>query len=39
MAKLRSILLIDDNIWDVKLTLAALEGSGLANDVRVMRDD
>jgi len=38
MTELRPILLVDDSARDVELTLAALEGSGLANAVVVVRD-
>lgn len=38
MTELRPILLVDDSARDVELTLAALEGSGLANPVVVVRD-
>jgi CheY-like chemotaxis protein len=35
---LRTILLAEDNVADVELTLAALEGNHIANDVVVVRD-
>jgi len=38
MAPLRPILLVEDNLNDIELTLAALEKSRLANPVVVARD-
>jgi CheY-like chemotaxis protein len=38
MNKLKRILLVDDNRKDVELTLSALEGHHLANEVAVARD-
>jgi CheY-like chemotaxis protein len=38
MIKVRTILLAEDNANDVDLTLAALQGNHLANDVVVVRD-
>lgn len=38
MTELRPILLVDDSARDVELTLAALDGSGFANEVVVVRD-
>jgi CheY-like chemotaxis protein len=38
MAEIRTILLVEDNLNDVELTLAALGENRLANDVVVARD-
>ena len=38
MAELKPILLVEDNLKDVELTMAALEQSQLANEVIVVRD-
>ena len=38
MADLRPILLVEDNLKDVELTLAALAKCQLANDIVVARD-
>jgi len=38
MNPLKRILLVDDNRKDVELTLSALEGHNLANEVAVVRD-
>ena len=38
MRMLKSILLVEDNVEDVELTLAALEQHKLANEVVVARD-
>ncbi|GJE39582.1 response regulator [Methylobacterium persicinum] len=38
MAKLKPILLVEDNPNDVELTLAALESSQLANEIVICRD-
>jgi CheY-like chemotaxis protein len=38
MGRLKRILLAEDNLEDVELTLAALEGCHLANQVMVVRD-
>ncbi len=38
MAELKPILLVEDNLNDVELTLAALAGNHLANEVVVVRD-
>jgi CheY-like chemotaxis protein len=38
MGSLKRILLAEDNLEDVELTLAALEGCHLANQVMVVRD-
>ncbi|MBP0446807.1 response regulator [Roseomonas sp. SSH11] len=38
MAQLRPILLVEDSLNDIELTLAALERSRLANPVQVARD-
>src|SRR5580704_9329327 len=38
MAPLKRILLVEDNVKDVELTLAALEEHHLANEVVVLRD-
>jgi CheY-like chemotaxis protein len=38
MSELRRVLLVEDNLQDVELTLAALEEHHLANDVVVARD-
>jgi CheY-like chemotaxis protein len=38
MTELRTILLAEDNANDVELTLAALRGNRVANDVVVVRD-
>ncbi len=38
MADLRPILLVEDNLKDIELTLAALAKCQLANDIVVARD-
>jgi CheY-like chemotaxis protein len=38
MVKIRTILLAEDNANDVELTLAALRGQRIANDITVVRD-
>jgi CheY-like chemotaxis protein len=38
MPELKPILLVEDNLKDIELTLAALEQSQLANEVVVVRD-
>ena len=38
MAELKAILLVEDNLNDIELTLAALEKSQLANEIIICRD-
>jgi CheY-like chemotaxis protein len=38
MSNLKSILLVEDNLRDAELTLTALEGHGLANEIIHVRD-
>ena len=38
MAEMKRILLVEDNLKDIELTLAALEENNLANEVIVVRD-